>query len=135
MVKFIKGMLYTCECGYETTNTNLASKHCRTIKCKSKIMEKKNVEFVLKEDYLAMDVKDVMAKKDVSKTDDIFAELRAEIDELSATVKRQRNAMIKLADDKQFDDDDDDDCEGLQLLLDLYPFITSYIQMCHLASI
>jgi len=112
MVKFIKGMLYTCECGYETTNTNLASKHCRTIKCKSKIMEKKNVEFVLKEDYLAMDVKDVMAKKDVSKTDDIFAELRAEIDELSATVKRQRNAMIKLADDKQFDDDDDDDCEG-----------------------
>ena len=53
MVKFIKGMLYTCECGYETTNTNLASKHCRTVKCKSKIMEKKDVEFVLKEDYLA----------------------------------------------------------------------------------
>jgi hypothetical protein len=52
MVKFIKGMLYTCECGYETTNTNLASKHSRTVKCKSKTIEKKDVEFVLKEDYL-----------------------------------------------------------------------------------
>ena len=125
--------LYTCGCGYKTLNCGNASKHKKT-KC-GHAMYNTSEKFVLERDMIAMDVKDVMAKKDVSKTDDIFAELRAEIDELSATVKRQRNVMIKLADDKQFDDDDDDDCEGLQLLLDLYPFITSYIQMCHLASI
>jgi len=125
--------LYTCGCGYETLSSGNACKH-KKVSC-GHAMYNTSEKFVLERDMIAMDVKDVMAKKDVSKTDDIFAELRAEIDELSATVKRQRNAMIKLADDKQFDDDDDDDCEGLQLLLDLYPFITSYIQMCHLASI
>ena len=53
MVEFIKGMLYTCDCGYKTTNTNLASKHSKTIKCQAHTMNKKDVEFVLKEDYLA----------------------------------------------------------------------------------
>lgn len=111
MIKFIKGMLYTCECGYETTIYNLAHSHSKTKKCKSKIMEKKDVEFVLKEDHISLEQK--CTSREISVLDEerknTIEKLRAENDELSATVKRQRNAMIKLANDKQFDDDD---CEG-----------------------
>ncbi|AGE53143.1 protein of unknown function (DUF1390) [Paramecium bursaria Chlorella virus Fr5L] len=53
MADFIKGTLYTCECGYKTTSPNQACKHSKTIKCKERNMEKRDVEFVLKEDYLA----------------------------------------------------------------------------------
>ena len=57
MVEFIKGMLYTCECGYKTTNAHLACRHSKTIKCQSHIMDKKDVEFVLKDDYTALALK------------------------------------------------------------------------------
>lgn len=53
MAEFIKGTLYICECGYKTTSPNQACKHTKTIKCKERKMEKRDVEFVLKEDYLA----------------------------------------------------------------------------------
>ena len=53
MAEFIKGTLYTCDCGYKTTSPNQACKHSKTIKCKERTMGKRDVEFVLKEDYLA----------------------------------------------------------------------------------
>jgi hypothetical protein len=68
-----------------------------------------------------MDVKDVtemtadiMAENNIS-TDTEIAKLRVEIDDLSAIVKRQKSAIIKLVDNGHFDDDDDD-CEGSGLI-------------------
>jgi len=53
MVEFLKGVLYTCDCGYKTTIYNLAHSHSKTKKCIHHTMNKKDVEFVLKEDYMA----------------------------------------------------------------------------------
>jgi len=54
MVEFIKGILYSCECGYKTTNNNLACKHSKTLKCKGTVMKKRDVNFVLEEDYTSL---------------------------------------------------------------------------------
>ena len=51
MVEFIKGTLYTCDCGYKTTNNTLACKHSKTLKCKSNTISKRDVNFVLEEDH------------------------------------------------------------------------------------
>jgi hypothetical protein len=79
-------------------------------------MQSESKEFILKDHHISA-TEDFIVKKNDSKIDMEIANLRAENDDLSATVKRQRNAMIKLANDKQFDDDDDDDdCEGSGLI-------------------
>jgi hypothetical protein len=52
MIEYIKGILYTCGCGYKTTNSHAACQHSKTQKCQAEKMHKKNVEFVLKEDHL-----------------------------------------------------------------------------------
>lgn len=54
MVEFIKGILYSCECGYKTINNNLACKHSKTLKCKGNNMKKRDVNFVLEEDYTSL---------------------------------------------------------------------------------
>ena len=53
MVEYIPGTLYSCECGYKTTSSVRACQHSKTKKCMHRTMNKKDVEFVLKEDYLA----------------------------------------------------------------------------------
>ena len=53
MVEYIKGTLYSCECGYKTITPHHACKHSKTKKCSGKTIEKRDVEFVLKEDHLA----------------------------------------------------------------------------------
>ena len=53
MVEYIQGVLYSCACGYKTFTPHQACKHSKTKKCSGKIMDKKDVEFVLKEDHLA----------------------------------------------------------------------------------
>ena len=53
MVRFISGILYTCQCGYETLSSTRASSHSKTKKCIHNVMTKKETEFVLKEDYTA----------------------------------------------------------------------------------
>jgi len=45
--------MHLCECGYKTLSSVQACKHSKTIKCNGKIMEKRDAEFVLKEDHLA----------------------------------------------------------------------------------
>jgi len=113
MVKIVTGTLYSCECGYETLSSDRASKHSKTKKCIHHTMNKKDVNFILEEDYVSLEQK--YMSREISVIDEerknTIVKLCAENDELSATVKRQRNAMIKLINDKQFDDDDDD-CEG-----------------------
>ena len=52
MVEYIKGTLYSCECGYKTITPHHACKHSKTKKCSGKTIEKRDVEFVLKEDHL-----------------------------------------------------------------------------------
>lgn len=110
MVEFIKGILYSCECGYKTTNNNLACKHSKTLKCNGNVMKKRGVNFVLEED--------IIAPVDNPAIDDernnTIVQLRAEIDDLSAIVKRQKSAIIKLVDNGHFDDDGD--CEGSGLI-------------------
>ncbi|AGE53730.1 protein of unknown function (DUF1390) [Paramecium bursaria Chlorella virus IL3A] len=51
MVEFIKGTLYTCDCGYKTTNNTLACKHSKTLKCKENTIRKQDVNFVLEDDH------------------------------------------------------------------------------------
>ena len=51
MVEIIKSVLYTCDCGYKTTSPNQACKHSKTQKCQSRTINKRDVEFVFKEDY------------------------------------------------------------------------------------
>jgi len=53
MVEYIKGTLYSCICGYNTLSSKHACKHSKTKKCNGKTIEKRDVEFVLKEDHLA----------------------------------------------------------------------------------
>jgi hypothetical protein len=53
MIEYIKGTLYSCVCGYNTLSSKHACKHSKTKKCNGKTMEKRDVEFVLKEDHLA----------------------------------------------------------------------------------
>jgi hypothetical protein len=53
MVEYIQGVLYSCACGYKTFTPHQACKHSKTKKCSGKTMEKRDVEFVLKEDHLA----------------------------------------------------------------------------------
>lgn len=53
MVEYIQGVLYSCACGYKTFTPHQACKHSKTKKCTGKTMEKRDVEFVLKEDHLA----------------------------------------------------------------------------------
>jgi len=117
MVEFIRGILYSCECGYKTTNNNLASKHSKTKKCVHHTMNKKNVNFVLEEDHVFLEHKYTLSIEtsviDVE-SQNMVAKLRGEIDDLSATVKRQKSAIIKLVDNGHFDDDDD--CEGSGLI-------------------
>ena len=128
MVEFLKGVLYTCECGYKTTIYNLAHSHSKTKKCIHHIMNKKDVNFVLEEDHVSHEQK--CTSREISMIDEerknTIEKLCAEIDELSATVKRQRNAMIKLANDKQFDDDDDDDCEGSGIIYFVRDTVVTY---------
>jgi len=113
MVEFLKGVLYTCDCGYKTTIYNLAHSHSKTKKCVHHTMNKKEMRFVSEEDYVSPEQKYI--SREISVIDEerknTIVKLCAENDELSATVKRQKSAMIKLMNDKQFDDDDDD-CEG-----------------------
>jgi hypothetical protein len=63
--------------------------------------------------------RDIIAPVDNPAIDDernnTIAKLRAENEDLSVIVKRQKSAMIKLINDKQFDDDDDE-CEGSGLI-------------------
>lgn len=106
--------IYKCSCcNYETTVQPHASRHKTSKKCPE--------SNILKESRLAMDVKDVtemtadiMAENNISTTDTEIAKLRAEIDDLSAIVKRQKSAIIKLVDNGHFDDDGD--CEGSGLI-------------------
>ena len=100
---------YQCGCGFKTIHPGNASRH-KKVEC-GHSMQSESKEFVLKEDHVSLEQK--YMSREISVTDErknTVEKLRAENDELSATVKRQRNAMIKLANDKQFDDDDD--CEG-----------------------
>jgi len=53
MVEYIQGVLYSCACGYKTFTPHQACKHSKTKKCSGKTMDKRDVEFVLKEDHLA----------------------------------------------------------------------------------
>jgi len=53
MIEYIKGTLYTCDCGYKTTSSVQSCKHSKTKKCEMRTMNKREVEFVLKEDHLA----------------------------------------------------------------------------------
>ena len=57
MVEFIKGTLYSCECGYKTTNNSLACKHTKTKKCNGNTIKKRDVNFVLEEDYVSLEQK------------------------------------------------------------------------------
>lgn len=57
MIEFIRGALYSCECGYKTTNNTLACKHSKTLKCNGNAMKKRDVNFVLEEDYTALEQK------------------------------------------------------------------------------
>ena len=117
MIKFIKGTLYSCDCGYETTIYNLAHSHSKTKKCCDNNMKKRDVNFVLEEDHVSIEQKYVSRETSVfdEERKNTIEKLCAEIDELSITVNRQKSAIQKLATDKQFDDDDDE-CEGSGLI-------------------
>ena len=53
MVKFISGILYSCDCGYETLSSHGACKHSKTKKCMHNVMNKKEMRFVSEEEHLA----------------------------------------------------------------------------------
>lgn len=53
MVEFIKGVLYTCECGYKTIIYNLAHSHSKTKKCLHREMKKEEMRFVTEKDYVS----------------------------------------------------------------------------------
>lgn len=115
MVGLIKGTLYTCECGYETLSSDRASKHSKTLKCTGNSMKKRDMRFVSEEDYMANTghaANNIMCGK-AEQNEYTIAELREENKELSATVKRQKNAIMKLTDSSQIDDDDDCERSGL----------------------
>ena len=116
MMKFIKGTLYSCDCGYETTIYNLAHSHSKTKKCSDNTMKKRDVNFVLEEDHVSVEQKYTSRETSVldEERKNTIAKLCIEIDELSATIKQQKSVIIKLTIDKQFDDDEE--CEGSGLI-------------------
>jgi hypothetical protein len=73
---------------------------------------------VLEEDHVFLEHKYTSIETSVIDVErqNMIAKLREENDDLSAIVKRQKSAIIKLVDNGHFDDDDDDDCEGSGLI-------------------
>ena len=103
-----KSTFFECGCGFKCIQSGNASWHKK--KCDQE-MKSSSKTFVLE--------RDIIAPVDNPAIDDernnTIAKLRAENEDLSVIVKRQKSAMIKLINDKQFDDDDDE-CEGSGLI-------------------
>jgi hypothetical protein len=53
MVKLINGILYSCECGYQTLSAAGAVGHAKTKKCMHRQMKKEEMRFVTERDHLA----------------------------------------------------------------------------------
>jgi hypothetical protein len=107
---------YKCDCcGYETSERGNSAKHNQTKKCPKPSMKKNEKVVMAIDDVLELVMTaDIVMENNISKTDTEIEKLRAEIDDLSAIVKRQKSAIVKLIDNDNFDDDDD--CEGSGLI-------------------
>ncbi len=109
---------YRCDCcGYETSAHGNSAKHKQTKKCPNPSM-KKNEKVVMAIDDVIDLISSIKKNADnqgvIDEERNTIEKLRAENDKLSTTVKRQMNALIKLANDEQLFDDDD--CEGSGLI-------------------
>jgi len=104
MVRFIPGILYTCQCGYETLSSTRASSHSKTKKCIHNVMTKKETEFVLEEDIKKLPPQTSQKSSSVT---------QEELAQLQLTITRLQTALIKLATE---DSDDESDCEGHGLI-------------------
>lgn len=110
-----KSTFFECGCGFKCIQSGNASWHKK--KCDQE-MKSSSKTFVLEEDHVFLEHKYTSIETSVIDVErqNMIAKLREENDDLSAIVKRQKSAIIKLVDNGHFDDDDDDDCEGSGLI-------------------
>jgi len=109
MVEYIKGILYSCECGYKAMNPHQACKHSKTKKCSGKNIDKKEVDFVDKNDYFKRDSEMMLnecLQREKALLDEREDNLRT-ITQLQNTINRLQSSMTKMA--KTVDDIDTED--------------------------
>ena len=103
-----KSTFFECGCGFKCIQSGNASWHKK--KCDQE-MKSSSKTFVLEEDCTSL-----MQKCTIDdEKNNTIAKLRAENEDLTVIVKRQKSAIIKLSNDNHFDDDDGD-CEGSGLI-------------------
>lgn len=106
-----KGTLYSCECGYETITPHQACKHSKTKKCSGKSIERRDVEFVLKEYFQRERPSDMMLQEYLQREKALLDErednLRS-ISQLSNKIDRLKSSLEKMAKSVDIIDTEDD---------------------------
>ena len=96
MSGYTRGTLYTCDCGYKTTSSTQACKHSKTKKCEMRTMNKREVEFVLKEDHLASQGKSVAHDYELTERNRIIKDHERTILQLQNTIVRLQKTIVKM---------------------------------------
>ena len=110
MVKFISGILYSCDCGYETLSSHGACKHSKTKKCMHNVMNKKEMRFVSEEEQVEMasgTSNNIL--KDLEKNIERYKKDIKEKEDTIANMSKTISLLTNLASSNKDDDEEDTD--------------------------
>ena len=117
------GILYSCECGYETLSSTNSMAHSKTKKCLHRTMIKKEMRFVSEEDVI-LPIQEILDHKIKETKGRLEYEIREQlgytikkqsfkIKELENTIKKLRPSLEDLTSSA---DDDDNQVEGTGII-------------------